>query len=249
MRYIYYMTALIMIFTVGVLAYGYKSSSKPPDDPAIIINNKILTKGDLIKMESAMTARDGILDSLIDRELLIQEAVRQGIQKEDAFRSSVKNFYEQSLIKTLIARKMIDINNTTVNDAEIIDYSNFLNGNLRLSILTAKTRAEAEAGKFSGSADMAIKGSDLSETVRGILIGLKEGQTSKIVIVSGTPTAYRINKITKIGETETLSYSDKKALGEALLELKKERLLNEWLAGLRKDADIRIVTGNIRQKE
>jgi hypothetical protein len=46
-----------------------------------------------------------ILDEEIRKELLIQEAIRQGIDKEPEFRQTIERYWEQTLITSLVRRK------------------------------------------------------------------------------------------------------------------------------------------------
>ena len=59
-----------------------------------------------------------ILSESIERELLIQEAVRLGLEKEKSFRESIERYWEQTLISGLIKRKVAELA-TIRKEAEI----------------------------------------------------------------------------------------------------------------------------------
>ena len=67
--------------------------------------------------------RKQYLDGLIEKEVLLQEAQRQGIDREKAFMKSIENYWEQALLKALLERKSKEILGLThVYDNEIEEY-------------------------------------------------------------------------------------------------------------------------------
>ena len=63
------------------------------------------------------------LEGIIEKEVLLQEAQRQGIDREKDFMKSIENYWEQALLRILIERKSREISNlTTVYDNEIEEY-------------------------------------------------------------------------------------------------------------------------------
>ena len=93
------------------------------EKPAVIVNKLQLTKSDLrkeLKTRVAVPYRSGVQDpankepewlsQLIDRELLVQEAQRLGLNREQDFMLTVEHFWKQALIKQLISRKGREIN-------------------------------------------------------------------------------------------------------------------------------------------
>jgi len=67
--------------------------------------------------------RKRYLDRLIEKEVLLQEAQRQGIDKEKDFMKSIENYWEQALLRMLLERKSKEISNLIyVYDNEIEEY-------------------------------------------------------------------------------------------------------------------------------
>jgi peptidyl-prolyl cis-trans isomerase C len=67
--------------------------------------------------------RKKYLDGLIEKEILLQEAQRQGIEKEKDFMKSIENYWEQALLRILLERKSKEISNlVNVYDNEIEEY-------------------------------------------------------------------------------------------------------------------------------
>lgn len=67
--------------------------------------------------------RKRYLRGLIEKEVLLQEAQRQGIDREKDFMKSIENYWEQALLRILIERKSKEISSLThVYDNEIEEY-------------------------------------------------------------------------------------------------------------------------------
>ena len=67
--------------------------------------------------------RRGYVDRLLEKEILLQEAQRQGIDKERDFMKSIENYWEQALLKSLLQRKSDQISGSIhVYDNEIEEY-------------------------------------------------------------------------------------------------------------------------------
>jgi hypothetical protein len=63
------------------------------------------------------------LEGLIEKEVLLQEAQRQGIDREKDFMKSIENYWEQSLLRLLLQRKSKEISGLVhVYDNEVEDY-------------------------------------------------------------------------------------------------------------------------------
>lgn len=63
------------------------------------------------------------LGNLLEKEILLQEAQRQGLDREKDFMKSIENYWEQALLKLLLERKSREISSLIhVYDNEIEDY-------------------------------------------------------------------------------------------------------------------------------
>ena len=54
-------------------------------------------------------SRKSFLENLINRKLILQDAQRQGLDKDSAFLKSIERFWEQSLLKVMLDKKSKDI--------------------------------------------------------------------------------------------------------------------------------------------
>jgi hypothetical protein len=92
--------------TVDDLRYEFKNA--PYDEAAFL------------KTEDG---RKKYLDGLIEKEVILQEAQRHGIDREKDFMKSIENYWEQTLLKILLERKSKEISNMIhVYDNEIEEY-------------------------------------------------------------------------------------------------------------------------------
>jgi len=67
--------------------------------------------------------KEEILDALIVKEVLLQEAEKKDLDKDKEFLRSIEMYWEQTLIKNLMKKKFVDIQNkVTVYEEEVIDY-------------------------------------------------------------------------------------------------------------------------------
>ncbi len=92
--------------TVDDLRYEFKNA--PYDEEA------------LLKTENG---RKKYLDGLIAKEILLQEAQRQGMDREKDFMKSIENYWEQALLRILLERRSKEIASLiNVYDNEIEEY-------------------------------------------------------------------------------------------------------------------------------
>ena len=108
-RYLIITLAILMIF-------GCKAQAKNGQILAKI-NNYEITKQEFeeefknsgFSVSDTEDSRKSFLDTLINRKLVLQEAQRQGLDKDKAFLKSIERFWEQSLLKVMLDKKSKDI--------------------------------------------------------------------------------------------------------------------------------------------
>jgi len=99
-----------------------QASGAGGQQPALVINDLTLSASEL-QQEQALAAatsrepRPGAageepewLGRLIERELLVQEAQRLGLDRQPAFMRTIERFWKEALIKQLLDRKAREIN-------------------------------------------------------------------------------------------------------------------------------------------
>ncbi len=237
MKYIYYIVAIVIAFS-AFAAYGLFDTKVEISHPLFSVNDRVVSEKEFSKMlehKPAWMTRQQFMDSVIDRQILIQEAIKTGINKEENFRQAVENFYEQSLIKILLDRKLKSLV-VDVSDAEIAKYENYLGYRIFLTKIIYPDLDSAEHGKNGTSEKIDNKFINLSDDLKFIVLNLEPGHSSRPRQGKGGVIVYRLDKIEKIKNPG--GAFDMKKVSVFLQDRKKEQLLEEWTDRLRSSAHI-----------
>lgn len=95
------------LMAIGLIAALIPGCAKKPDKNQVVaeINNYSVTIDDF-KQEAEMTipgaSKDLILQDIIAKELLLQEAQKMNLDKNKQFMKEIENYWKQALIKRLI---------------------------------------------------------------------------------------------------------------------------------------------------
>ncbi|MGD9015595.1 MAG: SurA N-terminal domain-containing protein [Candidatus Omnitrophota bacterium] len=74
-------------------------------------------------VSAGVAERKEFLDTFISRKLILKEAEKLGLDKDDKFLQSIQLFWEQSLLKLILANKMKELAaNIIIDEREIEDY-------------------------------------------------------------------------------------------------------------------------------
>jgi parvulin-like peptidyl-prolyl isomerase len=242
MRYIYYII-FILLGLSAIIGYELRSKNDSFKEAALIINGRVITTDEFNKLYSSRPShvkeKSDFINSLITKELLIQESQKEGIDKEESFRRSIQNFYEQSLIKLLIDRKFASLN-ITVSDEEINRYIAFLNKKLHLTMFSFDSLEEATRGNYGDGESKTIYFEGLCEDIRYCIISLKEGEMTKPIKIGEKYVVVRLDKV-EISPLHKPSTIDKDRIKRMLTECKKEKMINDWITDLREKASIKIL--------
>lgn len=116
----YFKTVLVTVIVLSTLlapVFAMAGEPRGGDDKVLArINNYTLTIADFEsesqgKLPSGLSAADlekakvGLLDDLITKKLLIQEAQKQKFDKDKAFIKEMERYWEQALLKLLYNKK------------------------------------------------------------------------------------------------------------------------------------------------
>lgn len=242
MRYIYYIIAIMIIFS-GLAAYGLFDTRVEISKPVLSINDRIISESEFesaLKRKPAYMTSEQFADSLIEKHLLIQEAIRLGINKEENFRSAVENFYEQSLIKILLDRKL-DSLSVTVTAEEIEKYKTLLESRIFLTKLIYPTQKDMQEKTNETAQDIDSDYVNLSDDLKFIVLSLAKGEMSK-PMKRGMEGAliYRLGDVQMIekNQGEKDDTFDAKKISMFIQDKKKEQLLDEWTDSIRNAAQI-----------
>lgn len=146
MRYLLAIIVIVFLATAGII-WIHKPVEQSTKDSVISVNKRQITSSEITPLLKGKKLDDqdmsGIIDTVITRELLIQEAKRRNIDQEESFRKSLKNFYEQSLIKTLIDQESHAFNYTPSAE-EITAYRQLLTKKIDITLIPAQKEDQQE---------------------------------------------------------------------------------------------------------
>ncbi len=241
MKYIYYILAIVIVFS-AFAAYGLFDTKVEISHPLFSVNDRVVSEKEFNKMlehKPAWMTKKQFMDSVIDKQILIQEAIKTGINKEESFRRAVENFYEQSLIKILLDRKLKSLV-VDVSDDEIAKYENYLGYRIFLTRFVYPDLDSARSGKNCTGEKIDNEFINLSDDLKFIVLNLEPGQSSKPRQGKGGVIVYRLDKIEKIKKPDNgrTGIFNLKKVSVFLQDMKKEQLLEEWTDKLRASAHI-----------
>ncbi|MFH1854689.1 MAG: hypothetical protein ABH815_05195 [Candidatus Omnitrophota bacterium] len=125
----------IILVIVALILYLEQKMISPPAKYPIQINNFTMSRdefGDYFREtniygDDNIEARKKVLDSLIDRKLILQEAEKKGLNKDRGFLKALERQYEYLLFKLAIDKKSKELGQTIdISDDEVERYYNKL---------------------------------------------------------------------------------------------------------------------------
>jgi hypothetical protein len=246
MRYLLYIIGILAIVSLGMILRP-SGMKVQVSHPALIINDKIISESELkelSKFGSYHSRGANFLDSVITRELLIQAAIKQGINKEEKFRKSVQNFYEQSLIKILIDRKFQSLSPTVKQD--LVDRYRAMSGKaLSYTKFVYKNEEAATKDHPSSSEHLVHAFGDLSDELKYVFLVLPPGKLSEAEATDAGYVRYRLDKTT--ASPAPGAPQDIQEIKAFLVQQEKRAMFDAWLKQLKAAAHIRILTHDITQ--
>ncbi|MFH2059621.1 MAG: hypothetical protein ABIJ59_12060 [Pseudomonadota bacterium] len=242
MKYVYYIVAIVIIFS-GLAAYGLFDTRIEISEPVLSINDRIYSDAELeklLKIEPFDMTREQFIQSLIEKQLLIQQAIKMDINKEENFRQSVQNFYEQSLIKILMDRKL-DSLVVDVTTEEVARYEELTQKKLTITKLIYPGMVDLKNRTNETIEVINTEFINLSDDLKFIVLNLNKGESSNPQNRWETGAViYRLDDIKPIEKTanDREKVFDVKQVSLFIQGKKKEQLLEKWIASIRESADI-----------
>jgi len=259
----------VVIFCFAVSGCAQHNSS---DDSQVVakINNYELTQEDFRNEALLITgnkrlppdqfkAKEELLEEMINKKILIQEAQKLNFDKQKSFMKEIERYWEQALLKLLFKQKAEELfSSIQVSQQEIeARYSRMKKKFIaEILVLNDKTAAEKFSQPQADFEELKIKFSDNIALGRGpswftyaelppeledALYSLKSGEVSRPIKYSGDWAVIRVLK-----EDDTpVQPLDKiyEQVKEDLLQVKRGQVLNNWMAEVRRNASV-----NINQK-
>ncbi len=239
MKYIYYIIAIMIVFS-GIAMFGLFDTQVEISKPYVSINDRIISEAEfnqLLANKPSYMSHDLFAEVIIEKQLLIQEAIKMDIHKEESFRKSVENFYEQSLIKILIDRKLDSLVVDVSND-EIAKYENYTQNAFSITKVIYSSLKEYEQKSNQNAERITANFLDLSDDLKYIILNLNIGESSSPQSTDFGIVVYTLDQMNKIIKTDEKEDFDIKRVSLFLEDKKKETLMKKWTNQIRDNADI-----------
>ncbi len=231
MKYLLTIILLILVSTVFTFSIYMSGDDEGEEDVVLSINGHDMTREYLYSGYHHGADGEGELEAVITREILIQEAQRLAIDKEEKFRIALKNYYEQSLIKVLTDR-IYKSSKAEVIEQEIEQYLNSFGKRFTFTVYST----DKEQKNINGET-RSVMFEELAAPLAFLLYDLETGKTVERNDVDGNLERIQLDKVEVVEELSSFKPS-KKVVRQLLLEQKKEMLIAKWMRDLRNNASI-----------
>ncbi len=239
MKYLYYIAGILIVFS-GLAIYGLVDTRVEISKPVIVVNDRIITEAEfktLLLSKPYYMDEDQYKDSLITQQLLIQAAVSQEINKEESFRKSVQNFYEQSLIKILLDRQLASLT-AEASPEELEKYQQLSRSKVHISKLLYPTLDDALAGQNPTPHKIDSRFDEISDDLKFIVLNLEKGGSSAPRVSDIGAVVYKLEEIEPAPASGEIEELDLTAVSLFIQDRKKEALMEEWTLKLKETAEI-----------
>lgn len=246
MKYIYYIIGILLIVSIAIAVMHYKnysSDNKDLSEVVLKINGRTYTKEEfstLLKDKPHDLTNLQYTKTLIDKEILIQEAMRLQLHEDPNFKAAIKNYYEQSLISALMNKKseeMIPV----ASEAEINRFVARFGAKVNISTFFYKDFENATSDSLkTGEKTVSMDFADMSDNLKYHISAIDPGQkTSPLADESGYKVI-KLNKIDNTGPTMPINDSMRAMASKIITSCKKKYLMEIWQQELKNKAEIEI---------
>lgn len=243
MRYISYIALILAAATAGIFAFDRYNTPAPTDDAALIVNSRTLTLAELKdrydRNPYAGEDREAFYESIITRELLIQEAQRTGIDREESFRRTVQEFFEQSLIKVLMDRKYRALQEP-LGAEEIAAYRSRVDKRYQLTLLRYPTLDAARQNRDGIRETLSEAFLDLPALLREKMLTLAPGGESPAFAAGKEVIVVRLDAEEPLAAEEITELSEA-MLANKIAEEKRALRMDQWVETLRRNAQVTVL--------
>ena len=203
-----------------------------------------------------LKAKEKILEGLITKNVLLQEAQAQELDKNKAFMREIERYWQQALLKTLLKRKSEELSRSIrVEDSEVLNEYQRMKRRILAEIVMLKDRPSAKKLSEAGdsfeetknslaeeivsyeSADWWILG-DLPQGLEDALFSLKPGRLSPPAKFGSDWAVIRAleEEPREIEPYEAIA----PRIGKNIHKSKTEKALDKWIADLKERASVSI---------
>lgn len=189
------------------------------------------------------------LDIMIDKKLMLQEAMKMGLAENERFVDTIKTFWEQTLIRELIDAKMKEWGDRIfVTDEDVQKTYQRMQYAPIVKLLKVENKEKAEAArqrmlkgeKIEGEETIGpLSSEDIKIDILNNAFDMAQGEAKIFEYENGYLVLYLIKK----EKTSVPLLKDiYNQIKQSVLEQKKEKALEQWLKDIKKSAQIQVNT-------
>ncbi len=235
MKYLKIILIIVLLVSgISFIIYLSKPASNSADVVMTVnkhnVTSEMLSDGEE-KQYGWHDSRADLLNSLAIRQLLIEEAQRQRIDREPAFRKAIKNFYEQTLINILAERKDKE-NQVEVSAEEVAQFREAFGKTYTFLI----SEHNSVTPDWEGARSVSQPFSNLSSTLQAVLAVLQVGEFRQVYDTGNQNYWIKLEKIS--GDSDPGQAVPKEMAQKILAASKQEEQMDIWIDGLLQKADI-----------
>ncbi|MFH1790444.1 MAG: hypothetical protein ABH885_00465 [Candidatus Omnitrophota bacterium] len=197
---------------------------------------------------------DDQIDVMIDKKILIQEARKNKMDESGRFVSTIKAFWEQTLIRDLMERKQDELAGTvSVSEQEIKDYYAVMPYYCTIDVLEGKS--EGDLKKYALKQPQDIEWDDeigpvaYDDVSSGVIQEAFRMSPGGMKIIKDGGRAYLVY-LKKAEKMPVAPYDSVKGdIKERIKDRKVHAALMKWLEGLRRNAEITVDEDKVKKLE
>lgn len=237
MKYLLTACAILAALLAGLLIAPLLTPRIHPVEGALVVNQRIYTPGELsVRMNTSayhVENKNELIADLVYRELLLQEARREEIDREEAFRTSMRDFFEQSMIKTLLDRQYKSAQHEP-DPAQISACMPLLGHKFTLKRILYPDQPSALSQQRGQEQTFVHRYLDLPEETREALLNLKGGEMSAPLQSTGRWFRLQLLDVIKLDDALPTDIEQEVLCRQ---ELKRQSMQN-WVENLYRKSDI-----------
>jgi len=231
MRYIYYIIGILIVLS---LAAGLFLRYDPVrGETFLTVNQRTFSQQEFTQLQQSPAFRhlkqEELLDDLVMRELLLQQARARHLDRKPEFLRAIRNHYEQTLVKTLLEDQINKLE-LQIDSAQVTGYRSCLGQSYRLKL-------QPTADSAGGAQEIVGDFIDLPTVLQQQLVEFDEQRPTTTFYFAGNQVQLKILARRPVPQPPQLSDQEiRSTLSDAL----RQQALNGWLAELRSAADVKI---------
>lgn len=246
MKYLCYIIAIVLLATAA-MAYLVADDFLPEKTPALLaVNDYALSPAEFEELRANTypypTDPARFTNELIDRILLIQEAKRQHLDQLPSFRNSIRNYYEQSLIR-LLSDEQCQKLDTAAPEEAIDRYLALYDKQLLLTRFTAASQATTTEPASETGVQEKIFFFELADSIKHQLLSVDIGERTAPLETPAGSVVFRFDGIEEAAGVQ-LPLPTREEVRKNLVSCRLDKALEDWLDDLRKKARITINTNS-----